>query len=176
MDSAFILRGDQSWLRDAEKTLPGFVYDPDRPDRVVSTYENYIRYSSSDQNASVENPLDKLSSDTSADPLFRSVSDQQRRTESSRGTMNYFRQNIDRMKREKNLRVVDGSLDGKPLSDFQKLSKSIAIEDSKMLDFMSSWVQNDGFDSLRAGLLLKRIFVISDPVAQIRSSAPSLDR
>ncbi len=176
VDSAFILRGDQSWLRDAEKTLPGFVYDPDRPDRVVSTYENYIRYSSSDQNASVENPLDKLSSDTSADPLFRSVSDQQRRTESSRGTMNYFRQNIDRMKREKNLRVVDGSLDGKPLSDFQKLSKSIAIEDSKMLDFMSSWVQNDGFDSLRAGLLLKRIFVISDPVAQIRSSAPSLDR
>ena len=160
----FSFDSDLGWLRDAERMLPGFTYDPKHPERVISTYVehmNMLRLRA--PIIQQENIFDRLKEPDIADLLMPRRAENEQFMRQRETAMDRLRMSLERMQQEKSLRVADGSQGGRELSSFDNLSGSLAVEEKNLQTFMQSWAQKDGLDALRADMLSKRLFVISSP-------------
>jgi len=158
------VRSELSWLRQAEQALPGFTYDPEHPNRMISTYSAFMAEMQTMTTTQFENPFGKmLAEENPLEGLLRPQRDAAEQFSQRNSALTRLRGLQDRMEEERNLRVRDGSTEGVPLQDFSNLTTSIAVEDKNLSTFMRSWAKNDGFDALRADMLSNRIFVVLDP-------------
>lgn len=165
-DKPLDVRSSLSWLRGAEQALPGFTYDPERPNRILSTYSTFMSDSMPVLENSFANPFEELLN-RNRNPFNgfeRGMRENRERFNRRENALARLRADQERMEKERNLRVRDGSAEGRPLNEFQNLTTSIAVEDKYLTPFMQSWAKNDGFDALRADMLSRRVFVISDPI------------
>lgn len=166
-----VQREEPSWLLRAETELPGFTYDPEHPNRILSTYSAYMSDTSRFSAIQFDNPLERLLNPdrTPFDGLMRQSRESQERFLRRQDALGRLEAYQERMKKEQSLRVRDGSQEGRPLSEFRNLASSVAVEDKNLGAFMQSWAKSDGFDALRADMLSNRIFVISDPSVMLES-------